>query len=162
MQISIKDFPIVIEPLAEVLELRSGTSPQSLGWTQLYRVPTENVLRGTTGLPSNLVHFFGPTPHIERNSHMLAYSNSGILEMVLQFKDDEWVAFDVPEEMTGERERFPSVRLIFEDTRARDIFLQHLERVQSGVVRNPTLALVLSRMKEQPRVIEVYSPHEQA
>lgn len=55
----------------------------------------------------------------------------------------------------------PSVSLVFEDQRACNAFVRHLEAIQSRKTNNPTLALALSKLVKPPTVTDVLVEDEQ-
>ena len=160
-QISISDYPLIIEPTAEVLEVTGGPNPESLGWTQLYRVPTHIVLTGLAGLPAQLIHFFGTSRDLLQNSFLLGYTSGGRLQNILRKTGEtEWEVLDLPAEVTGTPITQPSLRIVFKDVRSRAVFLHHLDQIIQGKAHNPTLALVLEKLAEPIRTIDVWSEHE--
>ncbi len=156
-QISISDYPLIIEPTTEVLEVTGGASPDSLGWTQLYRVPTHIVLTHLAGLPSRLIHFFGVSRELVNNQVLLAYTSGGRLEHILRRNDNTWDVLDLPAEVTGTPVIRPSVRLVFKDERARAVFIHHLQQIIDKKAHNPTLALLMDCLAEPIRSIDVWS-----
>lgn len=159
-QISISDYPLIIEPTAEVLEVTGGPNPESLGWTQLYRVPTHIVLTHLVGLPSQLIHFFGLSRALETNQVLFAYTSGGRLQNILRRGPNGWEVLDLPAEVTGTPITRPSVRLVFNDERTRAVFIHHLQQIIDGKAHNPTLALLMEKLAEPIRTIDVWSEHE--
>lgn len=159
-QISISDYPLIIEPTAEVLEVTGGPNPESLGWTQLYRVPTHIVLTHLQGLPGRLIHFFGLSHDLDKNQLLLAYTSGGRLENILRRNAEGWEVLDLPAEVTGSPIIQPSVRLVFKDERTRAVFIHHLQQIIDGKAHNPTLALLMEKLAEPIRTIDVWSQHE--
>jgi len=157
-EITLGDYPLVIEPTTESLEAKAG-APDDDRWKQLPRVPTHTVLAALT-LPGGIVHFFGVSATLEENDVLLCYSTAGRLSHVMRRKDSEWVLSSVPAEVTGDPILKPSVRLVFEDERARASFIQHFKSIREGKTHNPTLSLLMDRLAEPVRIVDVWSDHE--
>lgn len=158
MQYHLNDYPLCIEPTAEILEVTGGKDADDLRWAQLHRVSTADVLSRMSGIPAGLSNFFGLTPELDLNQFLLAYTSGGRLGCVFRRTGDvDWEPLLVPPEAVGEATRHPSARLVFKDERDRALFLLHMQQIQSGKVKNPTLAVLLSKLVEPIRTLDVWS-----
>lgn len=154
-QYQISDYPLCIEPTAEILEIAQGSSNKT--WAPLYRVPTPTVLTRLCGVPSGLSHFFGKSKELSENPFLLGYTSGGRLSHVLrQEREQQWDAHCIPIEATGAPVVKPSVRLVFQTERARFAFVNYLQQIIDKRSRNPSLESVLAQLAEPPRIVEVW------
>lgn len=158
MQHRISDYPLVIEPTVEILEITASDTPGSLKWTRLYRIATPVVLQELPGLTNNLVHFFGPSADLSTAEFLLGYACGGLLRTML-WRDEQrnWLSMDIPAEALGDAVTHPSVRCVFKTQRARESFLYYLEQIRVGRIVNPALAVVLDQLVGQPISVDVWS-----
>lgn len=157
MQFTIRDYPHVIEPTVDVLEVVVSTDSQAATWTQLHRVSSQTALQSMAWLADNAPQLFGPTvPAGTVYPFLLAYTSGGRLEKILQYRDGFWDVLPLPEEVTGEKVTMPSVRLVFKTERARAAFLRHIEQIIDQKVNNPALAVVLDQLHEKPFLVDVW------
>ena len=154
------DYPVVIEPLDEALEVTKSPGSGEKNWTRLERVPTHVVFTYIAGIPHGTVHFFGESSSLDRCRFLLCYNAGGLLTHVLSFKDKQWNLLEVPEELTGQAVEKPSVRLVFEDTRGINSFMRHIKQVRDGEVHNPTLSVIIENLAAPIRTVGVWINQE--
>ncbi len=154
--ITLGDYPLVIEPTVSVLEFKIGGEGVPERQAHLHRIPTHVVLSAVE-LPNSLVHFFGLSEELAENEVILCYSTAGRLTHVLKRGDDEWHLSTVPAEITGDAVLLPSVRLVFKDERARQVFLHHMQQIVDGKSHHPQMSLLLEQLAEPIRIVDVWS-----
>ncbi len=154
MQFNLSDYPLVIEPTAEILEVTGGVD--ALNWTQLHRIPTHVVWVRLFGITSGLTHFFGPSADMDANPIILGYTTGGRLHKILRRDGQEWDAVDIPLEALGNPVIKPSLRLVFETERARASFLFYVSSIRNGKVTNASMAVIVDQLAEPPVVIDVW------
>jgi len=159
-QLSLGDYPVVIEPTVEFIEAKAGLSPAddpqhgAPPRAVLVRVATLDVLLQAQ-VPNGVVHFFGTSPVLAENDIVLGYETSGLFVVLLVRDEGEWTTHRVPPEINGQAVTKPSLRLTFKDQNARSAMLIYLERVLQRAVYNPTLTMLLERLEEAPQNIGV-------
>ena len=159
-QLTLGDYPVVIEPTAEFLEAKVGLRPTDDPQhgvpprAVLVRVPTLDVLLQAQ-VPNGVVHFFGTSAVLADNDIVIGYATHGLFSVLLVREETEWVTHPVPPEVNGQAVVLPSVRLTFKDQNARSAFVHYLTRVLQRAVYNPTLTMLLERLNEPPQNIGV-------
>jgi len=147
MRVSIRNFPLVIDPSLTKIEAQSRTTNgegQPLtdrtpgSWTVLHRVPTDLCLSLEETLP-HARHFFGDHRAVAHCRFLVAYDATGALTGLLIIGDDGRItAEDLPDEFLGRATEKPSVRLVFNDPTDRDRFIDELEpRTLDALVEPP-------------------------
>lgn len=158
MSIVLSDYPVVIEPTTEACEVRLGGGDGTFKtWKQIPRVPTKQVIQTISGIPLNVVHFFGVTKDLSDNDWLIGYDTGGLLSVFIMNRHDSWELEMMPQEATGNAITHPSLRMTFKDERARAAFVHYLEQVATGNVHNPDVALMLERTTEPIKLITVWS-----
>lgn len=162
LAIVLANYPLVIDPATTVLEAKVGESADPAGdrWAPLYRVSAEAVrslVSVRAGIPAGIVHFFGKNAEVLENDAMLCYDAGGRISHVMYRSASGWSVTTVPDDVTGKLVKLPSVRLVFEDERARVSFLYYIERVLNGKIQNPSLAVIFDRLAEPVRVLNVWA-----
>ncbi len=153
-QYTISNYPPVIEPTAEILEIIGGTD--NLQRSHLYRIATQVVLDRLSGITNGLVHFFGLSPDLDSNQFILAYTSGGLLSQLLWREKQNWDVALIPIEAIGQPVVHPSLRLVFKTERARAAMLHYISQVIDQKVHNPSLAIVFEQFAEPPLVIDVW------
>lgn len=148
------DYPRRIEPLQSkitVTETIAGVS-QPVVFPRLEY----------TDLPPSLLsealgqHCFGELASSTRQV-FFCYSPTGRVQTVFGHRHQQWHRFDLPAELLGMGNEYPSVRLVFKTERVRDAFLQLLRQVENGKVANASLEMCIADLAEPPRVLPVMS-----
>lgn len=143
MRYRLKNFPITIEPCAEVISGQIA-APRITCWTHFFRLPTELVRAAAPHVPVTARHFFGDHSALARCSNVLCYDASGCLTHLLLIGEDGDISVEpLPEEMTGKAAELPSVRLVFRSRADRERFISQL---------SPRL---LRKLAEKPRRVGV-------
>lgn len=145
--ISLQDFPKVIEPLANAIELQMASVPgQTLpglisnSWRQFRRHEPPCGFSP----PHGCVHLFGPDCAWDKLPVMLGYDAAGRLRYnFTRGEDGDWEVDHMPEEITGVAIGLPSIRLIFKNDEDRQMFLRVLSRLEASnrvqLAGNPVL-----------------------
>ena len=140
LKLSLRDFPLVIEPTVTRLEAKScrpaetfdiGELPAKLNWSVLHRISPVDVHQDVEGLPGDLVHFFGDAPDLAECYFLVAYLSSGVISRLLVINEFGWEHVEFPEEMTGQVVVQPAVRLMFCNEKDREEFLVFLAEAES-------------------------------
>lgn len=136
MRLSIRNFPLVIDPSVSQLEAQhtatSGEGPplhdRTPGsWRVLHRVPTELALSLEETIP-HARHFFGDHRAVAHCRFMVGYDSGGALTGLLIIGEDGRITVEeLPDELLGRATELPSVRLVFNDATERDRFIDELE-----------------------------------
>ena len=155
MFIAFKDYPVVIEPTTDILELQQGSEAYER-WKQVPRIPTGRVLNKVNGVPAGVIHFFGLHPELEANEWLLGYNVGGLFSIILANRQGQWEIETVPTEAVGGAISSPSIRMVFQDERARQSFLHYVQQVADGNTHNPDVALMLDRLVEPIRSVNVW------
>lgn len=135
-------FPLVVDPVTASLEVqlalcavlpdgrteRPGPRPV---WRQLQRVQVTHA-SFPFSLNSRMVHFFGMNSKVEDCSFLLAYDSTGTLRYRINREEDEFVAYELSEELNGRPVIKPSIRLTFDDVESAQRFLNLVETLRSG------------------------------
>jgi hypothetical protein len=135
MRVSIRNFPLTIDPSVDMLEAQtrvvSGEGTQLANntpgtWKGLFRVPTQLVYDlGET--PPEARHFFGDHRALAHCRFLVCYSASGALTGLMVIGDDGRITVeDLPDEFMGLATELPSVRLVFRDPTERERFIDEL------------------------------------
>lgn len=155
---SIKDYPLVIEPMVQCLEGRAGYRVGAMpdleapgAWTPLYRLSLAVVAPHLT-LPPYIGHLFGDDHTFAKCHLVLGYDSGGGLSHLCLRDERGWDCQELAEELTLKPVRHPSVRLVFRDDVARRRFL---ERELRG--KEAELGLMGA-----PRLVEVWTLPEGA
>ena len=151
-EVSCSGYPRVIEPCQAdlIADLVEEGHPSRCFFSRLSRA----------GMPPILLaeladcHCFATTGHIT-NQLFLAYGPTGRFRAVYVYREQAWQCCVLPEELTGDIPKYPSVRLVFKTPRTLQAFLQYLRMVESGKMPNPALGVLLADLHEPPRIIEV-------
>ena len=151
--VELEDYPRVIEPTVNRIECQE-TMDGVLRHAVLCRVDSA-LIATVTALPTSATHFFGPHADLSRCRYFLAYGPTGHLVAVCVSDGAGWTASELPEEVNGLPILFPSVRLVFKDERARDVFLYYLSGVKTGSYLNPAMAQAIDGLAEPPRIVPV-------
>jgi hypothetical protein len=151
----ITDYPRVIEPTVSVLEMAIANKDGSRQM-HLERLDPVAVHAAVIALPLTAVHFFGPTPVAAACQYMLAYNEAGLLVAMIIRDAPGWVIDNVFDcDFNGAPPTLPSLRMIFKDQRARDVFMYYLQQVRNGRIVNPSLFAALDGLADEIRVINV-------
>jgi hypothetical protein len=121
---SFKDLPTVIDPATEVVEIKvaphpapDGLTDQDVRFAAYHKIviPWE-MLPFTKSL--DMANIYADVPDFTQAGKAFAYGADGILRAIL-YRDDAppyvWIMEQMPEEFTGEHNRYPSVRFLFPD-----------------------------------------------
>lgn len=169
---SLKDFPLVVDPAAQFLEvkLRPALDARQSIWRQLYRL-NPSFQESPFILTNHTVHLFGSAVRLAACEFVLCYDHTGCLHALWYQENSAWEQLELPEELTGNIPRNPSVRFIFADTTDRDRFMrlfgQMIEAVRA--LDRPSASdaheaiTILGRAPHPPRLVTVGAlPSEQS
>lgn len=124
---TLEEYPIVIEPLSEVLEIKVKYGDHSQ-WERLQRWRVDPELAPTVVGNLQAAHVFGNADTMELGKLALAYDAQGILRSLWCVSLDRgWVAIPALEEINGEAVRLPSVRHTFVDAESQKRYVNLLE-----------------------------------
>lgn len=151
----LKNFPVVIEPGASLLEVQfepEGAKPGARGsatWRHLHRL---EVGPETFPFPVDAlsVHFFGPVEDPQDCPFVLVYDANGVWRYIATRATEEspWEHTAVPEEVVGRAIKLPSVRLVFDDPDDAKVVLALCQQmIRNGNLTPPELAALVGRLK---------------
>lgn len=150
MMLSLSNYPRVIEPTVEVIELDCG--PGDARPRQFERLDTVTIHQ-MVALPQPVVHLFGDSQ--SDPSIILGYLSNGQLSHFLILNDGRWRVTEAPAELVGQPTLLPSLRFVFKNERGRFSFINYLEQVAAGKIDNPSIRLMLDQLAEPIRSIDV-------
>lgn len=153
--VTIEHYPIVIEPATAVIEATAVLPTGEQKAIQLWRLDPVAVHQATPIAAPGATHFFGDEETVAASRYLLVYTVVGLLTSVLVRVRGLFEEADISCDVNGAPSCLPSLRLVFKDTRARDVFLYYLDKVQNGFFSNPSVAQALSGLAEKIRVIDV-------
>lgn len=152
MRLSIRSFPLVIEPSVAAIEVQLQSTPgenaserggTQVKWTALHRLCTAELHR-LPGIPLTARHCFGEHADVQNCRFFVSYDAAGLLTHLVFIGQDNTIEVeDLPDEFLGRATELPSVRLVFRDTTDRDRYLGTLP------------AHVLDVLAEPPRCVGV-------
>ena len=160
--LSIRDYPITIDPVSNVIELRAqrvsdiGTAMDDGNWMQFHRILRESAMAASPDMPEGTSHIVGDDTAVSRCTVLLCYAHTGALtHAATRSETSTWKFTEIPEELTGKVSSKPSLRLVFQDDLALQSFVRYLDQVQRGKVANPTIAMLLERLHGPYRICDV-------
>jgi hypothetical protein len=135
MRVSIRNFPLTIDPSVDQIEAQirvasEGGQKITDGtpgtWKGLHRVPTQLVY-DLGEAPPEARHFFGDHRALAHCRFLVCYDASGALTHLMVIGQDGRITVeDLPDEFMGRTTEKPSVRLVFHDPTERDRFIDEL------------------------------------
>lgn len=165
MSIILKNYPSVIDPHTNCLELRVEEEELegSVHWETWSRPLYE-----PEQLPFELTpagcHLFGLAEQLQDCPYALCYASNGRLASIWWRTRTGWERADAPEESSGAPPLHPSVRLVFSDNDDSLQFMDILRRMQRAAqsLSHPSaadaheLVQIISRGPCQPRFLDVH------
>ena len=139
----LRNFPIVLDPLANVLEVqasfvatdeqgRAEVNPEELKWVQLRKLQVRHDTFSFS-LNSSMIHFFGMNVQPERCPFILVYDGVGILRYRLDGTEDgDFEQYPIPAEINGEVILKPTVRISFDNLDDAARYASIIHEMQSG------------------------------
>lgn len=149
------DYPRVIEPAINVIEVELGANVDSQRPSRLFRLVPAEVHSAIFPATRVAVHFFGPAETSQACDFVLGYDIRGSLVTIFVRERTGWAEMSIGTDLNGQPPMLPSVRLVFKTPRARDLFLYYIDQVKTGKYENPTVAQVLDGLAEDVRSIDV-------
>lgn len=142
---SLAEYPIVIEPLAEVLEVKVNYG-QKTTCEQLHRWRVNPEHSPTIVNNLEAAHVFGNAATMDLGSLALAYDAQGVLRSLWWLSSNRgWLSSSAAEEITGLALRQPAVRHTFADAKTQkryvEIIRHQLRLIEVG--QSPLKAAVL-------------------
>jgi hypothetical protein len=155
------NYPVVVDPVSGVVTLRERTEQPAGTWRHLSRVAVTAAAPFVSN--NKRANVFGNAETAEQSSFLLCYDAAGFLTEVYHKEGVEWIRHEIPEEVSGRPETYPSMRIVFSTPADRDEFLVLWQRMNEAVrqLAEPSaedayrLLLIVRRQPHQPRFIDV-------
>jgi hypothetical protein len=117
MNYNISDYPTVIDPVTDAIELHVAPHEGAAGvagWRQFGRVHAQAACDLPFTPTACRAHLFGDNGTIGTSKLLMVYDNRGAVQCLLARGDDNhWVDYAIPEEFSGHDVK-PSLRLPFQ------------------------------------------------